>query len=105
MKQKQDFQIVRKLSEFSIPSSSDRSQAVQATYFLNPISQQDHIFVFLSGPDDALSPSGIRDVPEEPGGRPPHRVHQVQEAGDHSPGLQRGAGPGAQVRRHHGVSR
>ena len=99
MKQKQRFQIVRKLSEFYIPSSSDRSQAFQATYFINPISQQHHIFhIFLSGQDHVVSAPGVRVVPQGPGGRPPHRVHQVQEAGDHPHRVQCGAGQGAQVR-------
>ena len=44
-----------------------------------------------------MSAASVRLVPAAAGGRPPHRVHQVQEAGHRAPGLQRGAGEGPQV--------
>ena len=44
-----------------------------------------------------MSAASVRLVPAAAGGRPPHRLHQVQEAGHRAPGLQRGAGEGPQV--------
>ena len=44
-----------------------------------------------------MSAASVRLVPAAAGGRPPHRVHQVQEAGHRAPGLQRRAGEGPQV--------
>ena len=56
-----------------------------------------YLYIFLSGRDNAVSPSGIWDLPEEPGWRPAHCLHQVQEARDHPHRVQCGAGQGAQV--------
>ena len=53
--------------------------------------------VCAAGKDDALSASGLRFVPQAPGGRPSHRLHQAQAAGDPTSRLQRGAGAGTQV--------
>ena len=118
MKQKQDFQIVRKLSENFHPTSDRSSQHHQevACFLNNPFFPP--IFTFLAqnteqllsynflsfsilfltaGQDDAVSAASVRLVPAAAGGRPPHCVHQVQEAGHRAPGLQRRAGEGPQV--------
>lgn len=42
-----------------------------------------------------MSAAGLRVVPEEPGGRAAHGLHQVQEAGGEPHDLQCGAGQGA----------
>ena len=44
-----------------------------------------------------MSAASVRLVPAAAGGRAPHRLHKVQEAGHRAPGLQRGAGEGPQV--------
>ena len=119
MKQKQDFQIVRKLSENFHPTSDRSSQHHQevACFLNNPIFPTNIYkhrtasflpllnitlpsFLILfprAGQDDAVSAASVRLVPAAAGGRPPHRLHQVQEAGHRAPGLQRGAGEGPQV--------
>ena len=86
--QKQDFQIVRNFTQFSSELLTDHFKAPQHKHCTSPLN--------ISGQDYALSASSIRVVPEAPGGRPPHRLHQVQEAGHQPPRLQRGAGPGTE---------
>ena len=41
-----------------------------------------HILGCFAGPDHALSPTGIRHLPQAPGGGYAHRLLQAQEAGD-----------------------
>ena len=91
--QKQDFQIVRNFTQFSSELLTDHFKALQHKHRTAPLN--------ISGQNYALPASSIRVVPEEPGGRPPHRLHQVQEAGGDAHDLQRGAGQSPQGSRSH----
>ena len=85
--QKQDFQIVRNFTQFSSELLTD--------HFKAPRPQTPHwLGLNISGQNYALLTSSIRAISEAPGGRPPHRLHQVQEARHQPHRLQRGAGPG-----------
>ncbi|MEQ2167930.1 hypothetical protein GOODEAATRI_009078, partial [Goodea atripinnis] len=48
-----------------------------------------------------LPPAGVRPVPEAPGRRAAHGLHQAEAAGDHAGRVQRGAGPHPQGARCH----
>lgn len=52
-------------------------------------------------PGADLPAAGVRPLPEAPGGRAAHRLHQAEEAGHHARGVHRGAGARpAGTRRH-----
>ena len=86
--QKQDFQIVRNFTQFSSELLTDHFQAGQHKHRTAPLN--------ISGQNYALLTSSIRVISEAPGGRPPHCLHQVQEARHQPHRLQRGAGPGTE---------
>ena len=85
--QKQDFQIVRNFTQFSSELLTDHFQAGRHT-----TNTPRPAPLNISGQNYALLTSSIRAISEAPGGRPPHRLHQVQEAGGYAHDLQRGAG-------------
>lgn len=45
------------------------------------------------GRDHAVSAAGLRALPQAPGGRTTHRLHQAEATGHRAVGVQRGAGP------------